>query len=68
MQRGRDLDERDTKNAPPVTLINETMAKRFFKTGNPVGRRISVQEMVYGVLIMIVVAVYGRERKIRDRV
>ncbi|HEY1627883.1 MAG TPA: ABC transporter permease [Streptosporangiaceae bacterium] len=29
---------------------------------------IGVQEMVYGVLIMIVVAVYGRERKIRDRV
>jgi ribose transport system permease protein len=27
-----------------------------------------VQEMVYGVLIMIVVAFYGRERKIRDRV
>jgi ribose transport system permease protein len=29
---------------------------------------IGVQEMVYGVLIMIVVAFYGRERKIRDRV
>lgn len=27
-----------------------------------------VQEMVYGVLIMIVVASYGRERRIRDRV
>jgi ribose transport system permease protein len=27
-----------------------------------------VQEMVYGVLIMIVVAAYGRERRIRDRV
>jgi ribose transport system permease protein len=27
-----------------------------------------VQEMVYGVLIMLVVAIYGRERKIRDRV
>jgi hypothetical protein len=27
-----------------------------------------VQEMVYGLLIMLVVAVYGRERKIRDRV
>ncbi len=27
-----------------------------------------VQEMVYGLLIMIVVAMYGRERKVRDRV
>ena len=29
---------------------------------------IGVQEMVYGLLIMVVVAAYGRERKIRDRV
>ncbi len=29
---------------------------------------IGVQEMVYGLLIMIVVAFYGRERKIRDRI
>jgi ribose transport system permease protein len=29
---------------------------------------IGVQEVVYGLLIMIVVAVYGREQKIRDRV
>jgi ribose transport system permease protein len=27
-----------------------------------------VQEMVYGLLIMLVVAAYGRERRIRDRV
>jgi ribose transport system permease protein len=27
-----------------------------------------VQEMVYGLLIMVVVAAYGRERRIRDRV
>ena len=48
VERGRGLEERDQKNAPPVTVINETMAKRFFKGSNPVGRRISVQEMVYG--------------------
>jgi ribose transport system permease protein len=29
---------------------------------------IGVQEVVYGLLIMIVVAVYGREQRIRDRV
>jgi len=29
---------------------------------------VGVQEMVYGLLIMIVVAAYGRERRIRDRV
>jgi putative ABC transport system permease protein len=46
--RGRGFDERDTKNAPPVTVINETMAKRYFKGENPVGKRIDVQEIVYG--------------------
>jgi ribose transport system permease protein len=29
---------------------------------------VGVQEIVYGLLIMIVVAVYGRERKVRDKV
>jgi putative ABC transport system permease protein len=48
VERGRGLDERDTKNAPPVAVINETMAKRFFKGENPVGKRIQVQEIVYG--------------------
>lgn len=43
-----------------LTVVTYLLEAHNYSTG--------VQEMVYGVLIMIVVAAYGRERKIRDRV
>ena len=45
---GARADKRDVKGSPPVAVINETMAKRFFKGENPIGRRIEIQEIVYG--------------------
>ena len=38
---GRDINERDTAQAPRVALINESMAHYFFKNENPIGRRFS---------------------------
>jgi putative ABC transport system permease protein len=38
--RGRFFDERDVDGAPPVAIINETLAKRYFPNVDPVGRRI----------------------------
>ena len=35
---GRDLDQRDTENAPRVAVINETFARRYFAGVNPLGR------------------------------
>jgi putative ABC transport system permease protein len=46
-RKGRGLTERDGKGAPPVAVINETMANRFFKDEEPIGKRILVQEIVY---------------------
>jgi ribose transport system permease protein len=43
-----------------LTVVSYLLEAHNFSTG--------VQEMVYGLLIMIVVAAYGRERRIRDRV
>jgi ribose transport system permease protein len=43
-----------------LTVVSYLLEAHNYSTG--------VQEMVYGLLIMIVVAMYGRERKIRDRV
>lgn len=37
---GRDFDSRDRSGAPPVTIINETLARRAFGDANPVGRQI----------------------------
>jgi putative ABC transport system permease protein len=46
--RGRALTEQDRPGAPPVLVINESMAKRYFKGENPIGKRILIQELLYG--------------------
>ncbi|HYG82554.1 MAG TPA: FtsX-like permease family protein, partial [Pyrinomonadaceae bacterium] len=38
--RGRLFTEQDDLNSPPVALINEEMARRFFPGEDPVGKRI----------------------------
>jgi putative ABC transport system permease protein len=38
--RGRFFEARDKRDAPGVVIINETLAKRFFGTGDPVGKRL----------------------------
>lgn len=40
LRRGRFLAETDRAGAPPVALVNETMAHRLFGADNPIGRRI----------------------------
>jgi putative ABC transport system permease protein len=41
MRAGREFTDRDALDAPPVAIINETMARRFWPAGkDPVGRRI----------------------------
>jgi len=36
---GRRLDAHDTANAPNVAVVNEAMARQFFRGENPIGRR-----------------------------
>jgi putative ABC transport system permease protein len=48
LRKGRGLTAKDVKGAPPVTVINETMAKKYFPDQNPVGQRLLVQEVLYG--------------------
>ena len=38
--RGRAFSAQDTANSPPVTLISQSMARRFWPATNPVGQRI----------------------------
>ena len=40
---GRDFAEHDAAGAPPVTIINDTMARFYFKGQNPVGKHIHVK-------------------------
>ncbi len=36
---GRALGPQDTEKSPKVAVVNETMARRFFPNGSPIGRR-----------------------------
>jgi putative ABC transport system permease protein len=36
---GREFSEADTSSAPPVGLINQSFARRFFPNQNPIGQR-----------------------------
>lgn len=46
--KGRSLDENDVAGGVPVTVINETMAKTYFKGEDPIGKRILIRQLVFG--------------------
>ena len=37
---GRNFSEQDIKTAPPVIIINESFARRFFADNDPIGKRV----------------------------
>ena len=39
---GRDFTTNDKADAPPVAVINETLARRYFGKENPIGKRIGL--------------------------
>ena len=40
--RGRTFTETDTRSAPAVVIINESMAKEYWKTGDPIGEHLTI--------------------------
>jgi putative ABC transport system permease protein len=46
--QGRPLTEQDRKGAPPVMVINDAMAKKYFPGEDPIGKRIMIEEIMYG--------------------
>ncbi|HTB98263.1 MAG TPA: ABC transporter permease [Terracidiphilus sp.] len=41
---GRTFNSEDQEHSPKVAVINETMARRFFPNGSPIGHRFSIGE------------------------
>ncbi len=44
LRQGRALQTSDDANAPPVVVINETMARRFWPNESPLGKRIRLSQ------------------------
>jgi putative ABC transport system permease protein len=42
LRSGRHVDERDTRDAPPTVVINESLADKYWPGDDPVGQRLSV--------------------------
>jgi putative ABC transport system permease protein len=42
--KGRVFTDRDTDAAPPVVVISQALARRYFPDSDPIGRRISLSE------------------------
>ncbi len=46
--KGRVFTERDTKEAPRVVIINESLARRFFPHEDPIGKRMDISKGGFG--------------------
>jgi putative ABC transport system permease protein len=46
--KGRMLTGRDVKGSPPVAVINQAMATRYFANQDPIGQRLLIQGIVPG--------------------
>jgi predicted permease len=45
--RGRGITEQDTATSPPVAIVNEAFAKKFFPDQDPIGRRFGMDRPEY---------------------
>jgi predicted permease len=48
--RGRDIDRQDLEAGPPATVINESMAKRYFGARDPLGVTVTLDSAPYTVV------------------
>ncbi len=51
---GRDFTDADTAQSPPVIVVNQTIAKRFWPQGQPLGGHLLLQDVGNGRLAEIV--------------
>jgi predicted permease len=47
---GRDIAESDNEHAPPVAVVNQTMASFYFPKGQALGRRVKVDSTTYEIV------------------
>jgi predicted permease len=62
ISRGRAFDDRDRAGAEPVAVINDTMARRYFATRDPLGQRIRFAGMDRDNPALTIVGISGDVR------
>jgi predicted permease len=67
---GRDIEPKDRAGSPLVTVINESMARKFFPGENPIGHRFSLGSPFKSAIAMTIVGVAADARyySLRDLV
>jgi putative ABC transport system permease protein len=63
LRQGRFFDDRDVDGAPPAVIINETMATKYFPSGDAVGRRIKYGQVASQGPWMTIVGVVADTRR-----
>jgi predicted permease len=64
--QGRACDDRDTKEAPQVAIVNETAARRFWPGGSPLGRRVRFRDDKNPWLTVVGIARDGKYRTLGE--
>jgi predicted permease len=59
IKAGRDFDERDVKEAPPVVVVNEAFARKFLANRDPLGATVDFERGRDAPLVKTVVGVVG---------
>ena len=52
LRQGRDFTERDDLQAPPVTIVNETLARTTWPGEDPIGKRITVPDFTQPLTVV----------------
>jgi putative ABC transport system permease protein len=59
LRAGRSFTDRDTNSAPPVILIDETLANRYFPGENPVGKHLRLENTSREIVGVVGATRYG---------
>jgi predicted permease len=57
LRAGRDFDDRDVKNAPPVIIVNDAFVRKFMAGKNPVGETVGFERGLDKPVVKTVVGV-----------
>lgn len=61
-RQGSAFTDRDTATSTPVAIVNETLARKFFPNGNPIGERLEIDDVAGGTRAVEIIGVVGDVR------